>query len=161
MPNLETTLKMRSRCSRHRRRSWTLYRWEWGYLGSVVFSPDVEHENTGDEQKRHHKNRDGTAETKDHLVEEYQVSNRRSAQFWLNSHFDSRRVVSVEPPHSSRTGSASTSCRSSCRCSCRRLSLSHRSATASWSRRPWRWRSASWTNICSTRSWTGLSMKWK
>merc|ERR1719507_1030305 len=53
---------------------------QWS-LGSVVFAPDVEHEDAGDEEERHHQDR-----------------------HW--PHLDTWRVVRVKPPHSTAAGTA-------------------------------------------------------
>merc|ERR1711922_113932 len=62
-------------------------------LCSVVLAPDVKHEDTGNEQQRHHKYRH-------------------------RSNLDSRGIVSVKSPHATRGGTSCTSCcTSGCSCS--------------------------------------------
>jgi len=58
------------------------YLTEWvrtSRLAAGVFSPDMQDKHSGDEYER-------------------------ANQYWQRSHFDARRIVSVEPPHASCRG---------------------------------------------------------
>ena len=85
-------------------------------LGPVVLAPDVEHEDTGDEQEGHHQDR--------HWPNLIQII-KLTVNISINNAFDDFhlnpwRIISVEPPHSS---TASSSCPGS--------SLSSSSSTSS------------------------------
>lgn len=133
--------------SKQRNVSWRL-RVTWLRLGEL--SPDVEHENGGDEKQWHHQHWNWSTKIL------YPTMNIFFLEFRLKySHFDAGAVVSVESPHAAWSSSSSVRAR---RCCGGRGCLSLPNVSSSW-----RWSTAAgtrrwgfWADWCWWRWWSCL-----
>lgn len=84
-------------------------------LGTIVFAPDVQHKNGCNEQERHYQNRNrATTNGSRRMIETQRNQSILRYMLWINLHFNTRRIVGIETPH---TSGASTTCSTASGCS--------------------------------------------